>query len=126
MKGTILLMIAFLTFSFKAKEKNVYLEISKDKVLFAFTKWASNEEIENAIIRLKEEAKIDVYFYGNEDEISLKVDCKDGFKGDYSEQLSEYSSKFQGSKKLIGFYRIYSKNVNSAFAVGKIDKALFK
>ena len=126
MKGTILLTIAFLTFSFSTKQKNIYLEISKDRVVFAFTKLASNKEIENAKIRLKEEAKIDVYFDENEDEISLKVDCQDGFKGNYSEKSSEFLKKFQGSKKMIGFYRIYSKDANSAFGIGKISRELLK
>ncbi len=119
MKGTILLTIAFLTFSFSTKQKNVYLEISKDKVLFAFTKWVSTEEIENAKIRLKKEANIDIFFDESEDEISLKVDCQDGFKGNYSEKTSEFLKKFQGSKKMIGFYRIYAKNEKSLFALVK-------
>jgi hypothetical protein len=126
MKTTILLTIAFLTFSFSTKQKDVYLEISKDRIVFAFTKWANIEEIEKAKNRLKEEAKINISFEENDDEISLKVDCQDGFKGNYAEKTSEYSKKLGNSKKMIGFYRIYSKNEKSPFGVGKISKELLK
>ncbi len=119
MKTAVLLTFVILSFSFNTKQKNLYLEISKERVVLAFTQSAKAEEIEKAIIRLKNEAKIDFVFEENDDEISFKVDCQDGFKGNYSENLGN-------SKRTIGFYRIYAKNVKSPFGVGKINKDLIK
>jgi hypothetical protein len=119
MKAVFLLIITILLFSFSAKQKNVHLEISQERVVLAFTQSANADEIEKARIRLKNEAKIDFSFEENDDEISIKVDCKDGFKSNYSENLGN-------TKRLIGFYRIYTKNEKKPFGIGKISKDFIK
>ena len=121
MKKSALLLVCIVLFTSCLKESRTQYAIEEDRAYLVITQNTTQEELQKIAAAFKELKNIDIDYSkskfsknGKISDVSLEVDCNDGFKG--STQCSESALKFQN----IGFVRDYQSGSAITFHIGSM------
>lgn len=119
MKKASLFLVCLLFLTSCIRESQTQYSIEEDQVYLVITRNTTQEELAEIAAVFKKERNIDIDYSkstfstnGKISDVSLDVDCNDGFKG--STHCSGSALKF----KDIGFVRDYQPNSGNAFHIG--------
>ena len=121
MKKSQFLLVCLLFLMGCIKESQTQYAIDENQAYLVITQNTTQEELEKIAAAFKEQKNIDIDYSkskfsknGKISDVSLEVDCNDGFKG--STQCSESALKFQN----IGFVRDYQSGSAITFHIGSM------
>ena len=121
MKISSLLLICVFLLSSCVKESQTQYAIDENQAYLVITQNTTKKELEKIAALFKEKKNIDMNYSqskfarnGKIIELSLEVDCNDGFKG--STHCSESALKFQN----MGFVRDYQAGSGKTFHIGSM------